>query len=221
MLKLIVFTALAHLLLSCSAVNSPSIENPTTVTNVVSGDLRTVGNSEPSEVKLTFSAEKREWKPNEPFMVKFSFENLSDDAVKLYSVVGLMFARIGKKGKDIELSSGFSLTKEYDEKAVGCQNDLTPDRYNEKGAIIASKQTVLLEKGVKKEFSFDLNKTCWKETKSSVWANRELSSLVKSGKYELYLESSFVKGKMTELPAGYDRNTVKSLQTDKLEIEIK
>jgi hypothetical protein len=126
-----------------------------------------------------------------------------------------------QKKRSLELISPVSLTKVYDEKANACQNDLTPDRFNATGGIISSKETIVLEKGAKKEVIFDLNKVCWKETKSSVWANQELSSLVKPGRYTLSLSGSFDTGKITETPDYYDRHSIRATRTDDIEIEIK
>jgi hypothetical protein len=58
MLKLIVFSASAPFLLSCSAVIS-SGETAPGMTNVGTSGMRTAGNSKPAEVKLTLSTEKR------------------------------------------------------------------------------------------------------------------------------------------------------------------
>jgi hypothetical protein len=222
MVKSIIFSALLFFSLSCSAV-SPDGEMVNNIPNVKNNKVQSVTNSKPSEVKLTLSTEKKVWNKTEPLIVKFSFENLSEDSVKLSAGIGFLLTDItsDSKTRGIDFISPVSLTKVYDEKINGCQDDLTPDRFNETGGIISSKQTLNLEKGEKKEFSFDLNKICWNEMRSSVYANQNLSSLVKPGKYALYFRTAFDTGKIIDTPDNYNASTIRSTETNKIEIEIK
>lgn len=148
---------------------------------------QSVGKKEDSG-KLTISTEKSVWTRNEPAAVKILIENPSDKATNVYANLNFVLSKVMSDGN---LGNGFnspiSLMKTYEENANSCQNDLTKERRTPTGGILTDFTTFTLEKGAKREFSFDLSKMCWKSIDSSIYANKNLFTLVKPGKYKLYI----------------------------------
>lgn len=190
---------------------------------------------EAPNLRLTLTTEKTTWLRYKPAPVRITIENLSEAKVELPS--SIYFRLDNRKSEDEPETtaegvflSPVRLTKTYGEDATGCQSDLTQDRVGVlKGTdivlITPSTGSLILQKGEKKEFNFDLARTCWNHSISSIYPNRNLFPLVgahssrfNGTKYKVYFEMGFDAG-MSKIN-GIEMPLVHNLSSNKVEIEF-
>jgi hypothetical protein len=170
-------------------------------------------------LRLTLSIENTTWTKYEPVLVKITIENLSGNKVELPSSISFNLDNRTFASERVTMDNGVfwspvSLTKTYGKDVAGCQSDLVENRVEVlKGTNIVSisppKDSLMLTTGEKKEFSFDLTKTCWNHSISSVYPNSNLFSLVDttpaakhigSNKYRVYFDMEFKAGTVDGIP---------------------
>jgi hypothetical protein len=187
-------------------------------------------------IRLSLSTEKNTWKHGEPALVKVEIENLSKNMTTLstsiyFTINDYARSKNSQTGANGPFWSPVSLTKHYDDKSDGCQNDLTKERVNNLGdtnltAISPPTKSFILQNGEKKEFDVNLAATCWNHILSSVYPNQDIFSLIdeRSTKsqdpktYKVYFEVEFEVGRSEA--NGIKTPLVKRVKSNQIKIII-
>jgi hypothetical protein len=184
---------------------------------------QTMPKNEIQEIKMTLSVEKNIWAKNEQaIVVKLSIENLSENTATLPAGVTYKLSD-GTTTNAMTMRnevfwSPVSFSKNYDNQSQTCQNDLKKEQIKG-GSIYPSSETINLKSGEKKEYSFNLVGMCWNHVMSSVYPNKSIFSLAKSGKFILYSEISFSNGSIEM--SGMKIPLSKSIKSNEIDVEIK
>jgi len=180
-------------------------------------------------LRLTLSMEKTIWLVYEPVPVKITVENLSGNKVQLPSSIYFKFDNRESESVRVTMSEGVfwspvSLTKTYSKEVKGCEDDLIAERVEvlqDTNIVLISppKDNLMLQKDEKKEFRFDLSKTCWNHSLSSIYPNGYLFSYVgASRKYKVYFEMEFKVGSAKLAGSDTPINLNKRLKSNEVEI---
>lgn len=173
-------------------------------------------------LNFMLSSEKTSWKQGEPAVVKAKIE-YPGGRLEAVNVPQSISFKVESKKREFLTSkskvfwSPVSLTKNYQEKASKCQNDLTEDRVKN-GSISPPANDFRLKKGESKEFIFNLAATCWNQVMLSDYPKRELFSLTGTGNYIIYFEMEFRAGQSVSPGILVPRHV--RIKSNEIEIDI-
>lgn len=184
------------------------------------------------KVDFKLTVEKNVWKRSEPAIVKIVLENQDDSKDFLTLPSGISFEMAKSNGGPAGVIesmfwSPVSLTKNYRAGGQGCRNDLSNDRVsysnNSKIRVISPTNSVLkLLKKEEKEFTVDLNATCWELSGSSLYPSRMLFSVIdeypSEKMYKVYFEMEFRAG--TGIHNGVKYPMTKHIKSNQVEITV-
>jgi len=180
-------------------------------------------------IVLTISSDQINWTKNLPATVIIKIENVSNKELKLPSGIAF-YLDDGTRGehwptmRNGAYYAPFSFNKKYSSSIRHCQNDLDEKAERREGPIVRSFRddtALLLKAGGYKEFHVGLAELCWAHQISSVYPMSPLFSEVKTGKHTLYFSMRFRTGTIIQEGISTPIPISKSIESNKLTINIK
>jgi len=182
------------------------------------------------KVQLSLDAPVSVWKPTKPALTKVTVENIDTGLTSINLPTSVYFHVSGFPSptnafatSNSDLWSPVSLIKNYDSSAKSCQDDLSAERVakDDKNGIVSimpSPTNLALRKGEKKEFEFDLTRTCWDRSISSIYPSQDLFAIARAGKYKVYFEMEFLIGEKNQ--DGMKIPISEHIRSNEIEIQI-